>query len=215
MWVDALILPVPDLFQEVCHVDLLVLLSLKPWMVDHAPWRCPSLRLLLEATFDEVFEVLAPFDAVFWLILQFRDGLADDVGQEIDEACPWLHLRAVCGEGEAVLGYFEESHTKAPDIRGDGVGLALYPLGGHVVRGADERVGVAGNDYLAPRGLVEGKNLNLPLRPKFSADTKITELNLPIFAEEYVRWLNVAVLYEVSRRKPWLCRGGRTMIFLE
>lgn len=42
-----------------------------------------------------------------------------------------------------MLGDFEEGDAQGPDVGGDGVGLARDALGGHVVGGADEGVGVA------------------------------------------------------------------------
>lgn len=54
-----------------------------------------------------------------------------------------MHFRAVGGEGEAVLGDFEECDTKGPYVRGYGITLSGYALGGHVVGSADEGVGIA------------------------------------------------------------------------
>ena len=68
-----------------------------------------------------------------WFILQFRDGLADNVGEEIDESRLGLHLRSVGGKGKTVLSDLQQSDTQGPYVRGDGVGLAGDALGRHVV----------------------------------------------------------------------------------
>lgn len=116
-----------------CHVDLLVFLGFKPWVFHHAPGCGTSLGFFLETTLDEVLEVFAPFDAMIRFIFQLGYWLPYDVGQEINQAGSWLHLGPVCWERKAVLGDLEERDAKGPNIGGNGVGLPLYPLWGHVV----------------------------------------------------------------------------------
>ena len=72
----------------------------KPWEVR----RGHSLRAL-----DKILETLTPFDAVFFFILQLRNRLPHDIGQEIYQTCSWLHFRPVRWEWEAVLRDFEKS----------------------------------------------------------------------------------------------------------
>lgn len=61
---------------------------------------------------DEVFEVLAPFELVFRLILEFRDRLPDNVCQKINETSPRIHLCAVCGKWKSVLRHLQKCHTQ-------------------------------------------------------------------------------------------------------
>lgn len=143
------ILPVPNLPQECSHINLLGLHLYHPRMLQHPPRRSPPFRLLLQTTLDEILEALPPLDIILWLILQLRDRLPHNIRQQIDEPGPRLHLRPVGGEGEPVLGYFQEGHPEGPHVRGDGVGLALDALWSHVVGGADESGGLAFRAKLA------------------------------------------------------------------
>lgn len=97
----------PYLLQECRHGDLLRLHVQHPWMFQHAPRSSPTLRVFLQTTFDEIFEVVTPFDPVLGFVFQFGNGLPDDVCQEIDQASPRLHFSSVSWEGKAVLGHFE------------------------------------------------------------------------------------------------------------
>jgi len=62
------ILPVPHLCQERRHIDLLGLHLRHPRVLQHPPRRRPSWGLLLQTTLDEVFEHVAPLDAVISLV---------------------------------------------------------------------------------------------------------------------------------------------------
>nr|POE88384.1 hypothetical protein CFP56_11613 [Quercus suber] len=123
---------------------------------------------------DVVFEVVRPGELDLRFVLELGDGLAHDVGEEVDEAGARVHLGAVGGEGEAVLRDFQQRHAERPDVRGDGVGLPGDAFGGHVVGGADEGVGVAFGAELA-------------------ADAEVAELDLALAREQDVAGLDVAV----------------------
>ena len=71
-----------------------------------------------------------------------------------------------------MLRDLEQGHAQGPDVRGDGVGLAGDALWGHVVRGADERVGVAFGAELA-------------------ANAEVAEFDLAVAAEENVGGFDV------------------------
>jgi hypothetical protein len=114
--------------------------------------------------FHEILEALTPLDTMHRLILQLRDRLPHNVGQQINQPGPGLHLGAIGGEGKAVLGHLQQGDAQRPHVRGDGVGLALDPLRRHVVRGADEGVGIAFGAELA-------------------ADAKVAQFDLPVAAE--------------------------------
>lgn len=43
------ILPVPDGLQELHHVDAFTLHLNHPWVIEHSPWCCTTVGLLLEA----------------------------------------------------------------------------------------------------------------------------------------------------------------------
>lgn len=129
-------------------------------------------KTLNPPTLDEILEVFAPFDAVLRFILQLGDRLTDDIGEEIDQARAGLHFGTVRGERKPVLGHFEKGNAQGPHVRGDGVGLAGDSFRSHVVRGADERVGVA-------------------LGAKLPADAKVTELHLAVSAKEDVGGFDV------------------------
>ena len=117
--------------------------------------KSPSLQLhskgrtkgLHSPTLNKILKILAPPNLRLAiprrLILQLRQRLSHNVLDDIDQARSWLHFGAVGGEGETVLGYFEESNAEGPDVGGDGVGLAGDSLRSHVVGGADEGVSVA------------------------------------------------------------------------
>ena len=123
---------------------------------------------------DEILEVVRPLDARLGLILQLRDRLPHDVGEQIDQARPGLHLGPVGGEGEAVLGDLQERDARAPHVGGDGVALARDTLRGHVVGRADEGVCVA-------------------FRSELAAHAEVAQLDLAVAAQEDVAGLDVAV----------------------
>lgn len=52
------ILPIPNLLEEVAHVDFFGFHLNHPWMLKHAPWRRTSRAILLETTLNKVLEVL-------------------------------------------------------------------------------------------------------------------------------------------------------------
>lgn len=66
-----------------------------------------------------------------------------------------------------MLSDFHQRYTKGPHVGRDGVRLASDTLGGHVVVGANEGVGI-------------------PLCAELARHSKVNELYLPISAEENV-----------------------------
>lgn len=101
------------------------------------------------------------------LVLEFWNRLMNDVGEEVDEDRSGLYLGSVGGEGESMLCNFKQCNSKGPDVGCDGVRLPGDSLRGHVVGCADEGVCIA-------------------LGSEFTADTKVTELDLTVAAEEDV-----------------------------
>ena len=71
-----------------------------------------------------------------------------------------------------MLGDLEQGDAQRPHVRGDGVRLARDALRRHVVRGADEGVGVAA-------------------RAELAADAEVAQLDLPVAAQEDVGGLDV------------------------
>ena len=69
-------------------------------------------RIRCLPAFDEVLETFTPLDSRLGLVLEFRDGLPDNVGQEVNQPSLWVHLCPIRREGEAMLGHFKESHTE-------------------------------------------------------------------------------------------------------
>lgn len=141
-------------------------------MLEHSPGRCSPGRLLLQTTLNKVLEHVAPLDPIIGLIFQFRNWLGDDIRKKIDQTGARLHLGAVGGEREAMLRNLQQCHAQRPDVRGDGVGLALDPLGRHVVGGANEGVGVS-------------------FGAEFAADAKVAEFDLAVAAEQDVGGFDV------------------------
>lgn len=123
---------------------------------------------------DEILELLTPLDVVLRFVLESRDRLAHDISEQVDQACPRLHLGSVCWEGEAVLGYLEQCHAQAPHVRRNGVALACDALWSHVVGRADERVGGTAC-------------------ARFAADAEVAEFDRAVAAEKDVAWLDVAM----------------------
>lgn len=66
-----------------------------------------------------------------------------------------------------MLGDFKQSHAQGPDVGSYGVGLTSNTLWCHVIRGADERIGIT-------------------LGAELAADTEVAELDLAIAAEQDV-----------------------------
>lgn len=134
--------------------------------------------------FNKILETFAPFDPMLRFVLQLRDWLSDDVREEVNQTRSRLHLRAIRGKGESMLGHFQQRHPQRPDVGRDGVGLPGDPLRRHVVGGADERIGIA-------------------FGAEFAAHPKITQLHLAVAAQENVGRLDVC--HEISWRKqiPW------------
>jgi hypothetical protein len=112
---------------------------------------------------NKVLEIFGPRDAISGFIFQLRNWLANNIRKEVDETGAGLHLCSIGREGKAVLSDFEERDAEGPDVRGNGIGLARDAFRGHVVRGADEGVGVAFGAELA-------------------ADAKVTQFNLTVAA---------------------------------
>lgn len=123
-------------------------------------------------TLNKILKRITPPNPMLQLILQLRNRLPDNIRQEIDQAGPRLHLRPVGREREPVLGHLQQRDAQGPDIRRDGVGLALDALGRHVVRRPDEGIGVA-------------------LGAEFPAHAEIAQFDLSVAAQEDVRGLDV------------------------
>lgn len=123
---------------------------------------------------NKVLEVFAPFDLLVRLILELGNRLAHDVCQQINETSARLHFRAVCWEGEAMLGDFEQCDAERPDVRCDGVGLSCNAFRRHVIRCADESVCVA-------------------LGTELAADTEVAELDVATARDQDVAGLDVSV----------------------
>ena len=125
---------------------------------------------------DKVLERVAPLDlgfiAVSRLVLQLRQRLAHDVLDDVDESGARLHLGPVGREREPVLRDLQQRHAERPDVRVDGVGLPGDPFRRHVVRGSDESV-------------------RIPSRSELAAYAKVAQLDLPVPAQQDVRWLDV------------------------
>ena len=111
---------------------------------------------------DEIFEIFAPLNPILLLILQLRDRLPHYICKQINQPRLWLHFRAIGGEWKAMLSDFQKSDTKGPDVRCDCVGFARDALRGHVVRGADEGVGVPFGAKLAANAEVAKADLARP-----------------------------------------------------
>lgn len=105
------IFPVPYLFQERRHADLLGLHLDHPGMFEHSPRRRPSRRLLLQTTLDEVLEHVSPLDPILGFVLELGNRLCHDISQQVDQSGAGLHLRAVGREGKAMLRDLEERHA--------------------------------------------------------------------------------------------------------
>lgn len=71
-----------------------------------------------------------------------------------------------------MLSDFKQRDAQRPDIGSDGVRLARDPFRSHVIRCANEGIGIA-------------------LGPEFSADSKIAKLDLAVAAEKDVGWFDV------------------------
>jgi hypothetical protein len=95
------LLPVPNLRQEIRHVDLLVLHLHYPWMIQHPPRTRSPRRVFLKTVKvsengnqgyfriglparDKVLEIVAPFDAKLRLVLQLRNWLPHDVREQVN-----------------------------------------------------------------------------------------------------------------------------------
>lgn len=135
--------------------------------------------------FDEILKVVGPVNAILRLVLQLRDRLTHDVREQVDEAGARLHLRSVGREWESMLGHFQQRDAQRPHIRRDGVRLARDPFRSHVVRRADERVGIA-------------------FRAELAADPEVAELNLAVSTEQDVRWLDIYTCRSVITCHPIL-----------
>lgn len=131
-----------------------------------------SIAPLNVRAFNEILETFAPFDPVFRFILQFRDGLSDDIREQLDQTGSRLHLRTIRGEGESMLGHLKQCHPQRPYVGRDSVGLPGDPFGSHIIGSANECVGVA-------------------FGAEFTAHAKIAELHLAITAQENIGWLDV------------------------
>lgn len=102
------------------------------------------------------------------LVLEFWDGLMDDVSEKVNKDRSRLDLCPVGGEGESVLCNFKQCNSEGPDVGGDGVGLSSDSLRGHVVGCANKSVCIA-------------------LGPEFAAYTKVTKFDLAVAAEKDIR----------------------------
>lgn len=127
--------------------------------------------------FNEVFEALTPFYtlsviALRWLVFQFWNRLSDNVSQEVDQSRSGLHLCAVSGKRKSMLRHLEQSDTKRPHVRCDCVRLPSDSLWCHVVRRADEGIGIA-------------------LGAELARDTKVAKTDETIPGKENVRRLDI------------------------
>ena len=80
---------------------------------------------------------------MFRFILQLRDGLSDDIREQLDQTGFLVHLRTILGEGKSMLGHFQQRHPQRPYVGRDRVRFARDALGGHIIGSANERVGIA------------------------------------------------------------------------
>lgn len=121
----------------------------------------------------KVLKVVTPLDAELGLVLQLRDGLSHNVGEQVDQPGPGVAATILrLAERKAVLGHFEQCNAQRPHVRRDCVRKTLDSLGlqpthesahqkseggerehcthRHVVRRPDKGVGIAlGADQLA------------------------------------------------------------------
>jgi hypothetical protein len=135
---NALITPIPNLLHELSHIHFLVLHIYHPGMFQHPPRSGSSRRFFLKTAqdqhrsyyldiefhipaFDKILEVVRPINSVLRFILQFWNGLTDDVREKVDQSCARLHLCAVCRERESMLGNFQQCNTERPDIGCNGI----------------------------------------------------------------------------------------------
>ena len=125
-------------------------------------------------TLNEVLEVLTPLDLLVRLVLQLGNRLTDNVRQQIDQTSTWLHFRAVRREGEAVLRDLKQCNTERPDVGCDGIRLPCDTFGRHVVRCADESVGIA-------------------LGAELATHTKVAEFDIAATCEKDIAGLDVTV----------------------
>lgn len=106
------------------------------------------------------------------LVLEFWNGLMDDVCEKVNEDRSRLDLSPIGGEGESVLCNFKQCNSEGPDVGGDGVGLSSDSLRGHVVGCANESVCIA-------------------LGSEFTAYTKVAKFDLAVAAEKDIRWFYI------------------------
>lgn len=123
---------------------------------------------------NEILEVIRPNNVVLRFVLELGNGLSHNICEEVNQASPRIHFRAVCGEWKPVLCDFQERDTETPHITRDRVTLACNAFWGHVVGRSNEGICVS-------------------LGAKFSRHSKIAELDLTIAAQEDVARLDVAV----------------------
>ena len=116
---------------------------------------------------NEIFEVFAPLDPILLLILQLRNRLSHYISKQINQSRLRLHFRAIGGEREAVLSHFQKCDTEGPDVGGDGVRFTSDALRGHIVRGADEGIGI-------------------PFGAKFTANAEVAQADLTGAGQEDV-----------------------------
>jgi hypothetical protein len=128
-WLQCLF-PVPDLRQEVCHVDFLVLHLHDPRVIQHPPRTRSSSGILLQATIhfvsitneagperylptrNKILEVITPFDSQMGLILQLWNRLSDDICQQVNQAGTRVAAAIIrLAERKPMLCDFKESDT--------------------------------------------------------------------------------------------------------
>lgn len=205
--------PVPDLRQEIRHVDLLVLHLHYPRVVQHSPRTCSSCCVLLKTApmsaqlqtshprhereshlpaCNKVFKVVAPLDPKLWLIFELRNRLPHNVREQVNQPRPCMPPSILrLPERKPVLCNLEQRHAQRPDIRRDGIRVALdaFRLFStsaiksrqrkhchtycHIVRRPNERIRISlGSDKL-PR------------------HAKIAQLHLPAPSDEDIRRFNI------------------------
>lgn len=69
---------------------------------------------------NKVLEIITPLNPEMRLVFQFGNWLPHDVGKKIDQTSTSTAVRLV-SEWESMLGNFEKSDAKRPNIGGDGI----------------------------------------------------------------------------------------------
>ena len=71
-------------------------------------------------TSHKVLKVVTPLDAELRLVLQLRDGLSHNVGEQVNQPCPGMASTILrLAERKAVLGDFDQRNAQRPHVRRD------------------------------------------------------------------------------------------------